>query len=211
MTAAELTSCAKLRGSWQVIPNVRSSFNRSRDMNQSTIFTRIPFRAQGPFGHNRDVSDTGPARSLSRTLFGHLPTAAIKLMKGVRTLLSLLYARKLLLEPEYIASEDNITVGCLSLLSTKEDYHLTSPISQRIQDRFGTRTFDRFASSYNRQTTQYNSWNGIGQNGEFERLSARLEGEAELVQSTNAALSPSAHLSWGRPNIEAIILTLDWP
>ena len=57
----------------------------------------------------------------------HLTTPSLELMKEVRALFYLLEARKLLLEPKYIASKDNTIPDWLSRFSNRDDYRLATP------------------------------------------------------------------------------------
>ena len=141
----------------------------------------------------------------------HLTTPSMDLMKEVRTLFYLLEARKLLLEPEYIPSQDNTIPDRLSRLSNKEDYRLARPIFQRIQARFGTRTIDRFASSRNRQVALYNSLEWDLDSEGVDAFQQHWEGERNWCNPPWSLLPRLVSFLRERPQVEAVILTPEWP
>ena len=78
-------------------------------------------------------------------------------MKEIRALFYLLESRRIILEPEYIRSEDNVVPDRLSRQANNDDYKLHPRLYRRLQHHFGPRTLDRFASYRNRQCERYNS------------------------------------------------------
>ena len=62
----------------------------------------------------------------------------------------------MLLLPEYISTFENVIPDALSRATNDEDYRLATRLFQLVENRFGQRTVDRFASFQNRLCEQFN-------------------------------------------------------
>jgi hypothetical protein len=135
-------------------------------------------------------------------------SASPAMMKILRRILEFLDNRRLHLQAEYIATDLN-PADPLSRRHDKTDWKVNRQLLHQWENRFGVRTFDRFATRANRVCPRFNSW----------RLEPESDGDAMLVPW-------KGHLNWLNPpfamigravaklrreGAEALMLAPSWP
>ena len=87
-------------------------------------------------------------------------------MRKVRLLFYELEARRMLLLPEYIPTHENVVPDALSRVANEEDYRLATRLFTFVEQHFGVRMVDCFASIWNRLCERFNSFHvDIGMEG----------------------------------------------
>ena len=140
-----------------------------------------------------------------------LCSPSLALMTELRRLFYLLESRRIILEPEYIKSEDNIIPDRLSRETNNNDYRLHPTLYRRVQRHFGPRTVDRFASYRNRQCERYNSltWD-IGTEA-VDAFSQHWAGDRNWCNPPWSLLPRLVNFLTHRPRAEAVVIAPEWP
>ena len=140
-----------------------------------------------------------------------MTTKPADLLRPLRQLLTLYTTRHLLLEPEYIRSEDNVIPDHLSRIRTSEDYRLNPHVYRAITSSFGACSVDRFASSRNALYAQYNNqyWD-VGTAG-VDAFAQDWRGTRSWCNPPWSLLARLVSFLASRPALDAIVLAPDWP
>ena len=143
-----------------------------------------------------------------KSMTSHSPS----LMAPLRRLQAVCTARHILLQPEYIPSKDNVLPDRLSRVRTGEDYKLHPRLFQQLQQAFGTRSLDRFASASNALCPQYNTahWD-IGTSGVNAFAMSDWEHHTNWCNPPWSLLPRLVAFLARRPRVEAVVLAPDWP
>ena len=138
-------------------------------------------------------------------------TASPQLLKHLRCLQTICSARCLLLDPEYIPSKDNTVPDQLSRIKGDEDFQLAPDIFRQISERFGRRTWDRFASRSNTLCNRFNSrHHDVGSSG-VDAFLQDWRGERNWANPPWSLLPRLTAFLAARPEVEAVVLAPDWP
>ena len=140
-----------------------------------------------------------------------LCSPSLALMKEIRTLFYLLESRRIILEPEYIRSEDNVIPDRLSREANNDDYKLHPRLYRRLQRHFGPRTVDRFASYRNRQCERYNSLTWDVGTEAVDAFSQRWEDDHNWCNPPWSLLPRLVNFLTHRPRVEAVVIAPEWP
>ena len=81
-----------------------------------------------------------------------------QLMPLIRNIQHYCKINNLTIVARYIPSEENILADQLSRQCDKSDWSITAKFFQQVQDRWGKRTIDRFATSSNALCQRFNTW-----------------------------------------------------
>lgn len=118
---------------------------------------------------------------------------------------------RVLLLPEYIPTFENVIPDALSRATNEEDYHLATCLFQLIENRFGQRTVDRFASFQNRLCKRFNSFYAdVGLEG-VDAFAQDWADERNWANPPWSLLPRLVHFLHDRPHVEAIVLTPERP
>lgn len=140
-----------------------------------------------------------------------MTTKSASLLRPLRQLQAICTTRLLLLEPEYIRSEDNILPDRLSRIRTSEDYKLNPRIYREVTGTFGDCTVDRFASARNALCAQYNSQYWDVNTAGVDAFAQNWTGTRSWCNPPWSLLARLVAFLASQPELEAVVLAPDWP
>lgn len=132
-----------------------------------------------------------------------------RLMPLVRKIQAFCKLHGLQILAKYIPSEENVQADALSRQLDKSDWTVSDPFLHRVQERWGRRTVDRFATPQNAICQRYNTWhsepNSLG-----DAFEQQWTGERNWVNPP-WALIPKVISKLKAEPTEAVILLPYWP
>jgi hypothetical protein len=130
-------------------------------------------------------------------------------MDVMRKIATLCRTKQLVLQPEYIRSEDNIMPDFLSRMTSQSDWMLSASCFHLLNTTLGPLQIDRFATAENKQCREFNSWyHSPGSRG--DALAESWRGVKNFCNPPFALL-PTTIRKIITEGAEAVVIAPNWP